>query len=103
MATRIIAKNTLKRFADDFPNAAKALMAWHDVVSKATIGSFAAAQAVDPKVSLVNGTYLVFDIRGGHYRLITTVYYPSATLYIKHFFTHKQYDAWTAEMRKQKR
>lgn len=103
MSTRIIAKNTLKKFAAQFPDAEKELMAWHDLASKATIDSFAAAQAIDPKVSLVNGEYLVFDVRGGHYRLITKVYFPSVTIYVKAFLTHKDYDKWSDEMRKKKR
>lgn len=78
-------------------------MAWHAVTSKATVDSFAAAQAVDPKVSLVNSEFLVFDVRGGNYRLITKVHFPSATIYVKKFLTHKDYDKWTDEMRKKKK
>lgn len=103
MGTRIIAKSTLQKFVAQYPDAENGLMLWYSVVSKATLSSFAAAQAVDPKVSLVNGEYLVFDIRGGRYRLITRIYFPSATLYIKEFLTHKEYDLWTKERRLEKK
>lgn len=89
-------------FAQEYPDAARALEAWYSTVSRATLDSFAAAQALDPRVSLVQD-HLIFDIRGGHYRLITTVYFPSATLYIKKFLTHKEYDLWTKELRKKGR
>lgn len=102
MATRVIAKHTLKKYAEHFPDAKNALMAWHDTVCKATVNCFAAAQSIDPKVSLVNKEYLIWDVRGGRYRLITKVYFPAATIYIKDFQTHAEYDKWSAEMRKKK-
>lgn len=53
-------------------------------------------------VDYVNGTYLVFNVMGNRYRLITTVYWPHPALYLKHFLTHKDYEAWTAEQRTDK-
>lgn len=103
MGTRVIAKKTLTKYAEKYPDAEKSLASWYRAITKATISSLHDVQAVDPRVSLVNGEYLVFDIRGGHYRLITTAYFPASEIYIKLFLTHKEYDLWSDEMRKEKK
>jgi len=57
-------------------------------------------------VDFVN-EYAVFDIGGTKYRIVAAMRYSTATnmgrCYIKHVFTHAEYDGWSAGQRKKKR
>lgn len=99
---RIISRPTLAVFKADYPEAANALDGWEDTITSLSFQSFAQLQAQIASVDYVNGTFLVFNILGNRYCLITTVYWPHPALYLKHFFTHKDYDTWTAEQRRAK-
>ena len=65
--------------------------AWYKVARGADWKDLAAVQRQFPSVDQV-GHALIFDIRRNRYRLITTVYFPGRTLYIKALLTHKVYD-----------
>jgi len=39
--------------------------------------------------------YVVFDIGGNKYRIIADVVFQAQQVYIKHVFTHKEYERWT--------
>ncbi|WP_443256003.1 type II toxin-antitoxin system HigB family toxin [Xenorhabdus sp. IM139775] len=39
---------------------------------------------------------VVFNIKGNHYRLIVSIFYPAGWAYIKFIGTHKQYDVINA-------
>lgn len=99
---RIISRPTLVEFKADYPDAADALDGWEDTITSLSFQSFGELQRQIASVDYVNGTFLVFNILGNRYRLITTVYWPHPALYLKHFFTHKDYDTWTAEQRQVK-
>lgn len=98
---RVIARPRLEEFKAQYPDAAQALDNWEDTVTRLSFGSFAQLQQQINTVDLVNGIFLVFNIMGGRYRLITGVYWPQPALYLKHFFTHKEYDLWSQEQRTQ--
>lgn len=100
---RIHAKSTLNDYAEQYPEAATQLRGWYKRISETTITSFAEMKAAEPAASVVNVEWVVFDILGGNYRLITRVYYPAGTLYIKDFLTHADYNAWTQERRATKK
>ena len=96
----IIAPKTLRQAALSAKDAAREIEAWLSVVRNARWKSlidlrrsFPGADYVDP--------YVVFNIRGNRYRLITRVYYvrlnrtgalSEGHVYIRAFLTHKQYD-----------
>lgn len=97
---RIISRPKLEEFKDSHPEAAQALKNWEDTVTSLKFGTFSELQQQINTVDLVHGTFLVFNIMGGRYRLITGVYWPAPALYLKHFLTHKEYDVWTQEQRR---
>lgn len=97
---RIISRPTLAEFKADSPDAADALDGWEDTITSLSFSSFGELQRQIASVDYVNGTFLVFNILGNRYRLICTIYWPHPALYLKHFLTRKDYDAWTAEQRK---
>ncbi|HET55136.1 MAG TPA: type II toxin-antitoxin system HigB family toxin [Ignavibacteria bacterium] len=44
------------------------------------------------KASIIGGKLIVFDIKGGNYRLVVKAAYNSQKIVIKWFGTHKEYD-----------
>jgi mRNA interferase HigB len=38
--------------------------------------------------------FYVFDIGGNKYRLITAIHFNRQMVFIRHVFTHKEYDKW---------
>ena len=41
------------------------------------------------------GNVYVFDIGGNKYRLIAAIHFNRKMVFIRHIFTHRQYDKWT--------
>jgi mRNA interferase HigB len=101
MGTRIIARATLRGYAADYPDAAQDLEAWHTLISKSDFANFAELRNIVATASLVNSEWLVFNIRGNRYRLITRVHFGTKVIFVKDFLTHQAYDAWSAARRKE--
>lgn len=96
----MLSKSTLNHYAMHYPDAADDLFAWHDLIKKSDFTNFAELRNIVPSVSIVNSIYLVFNIRGGRYRLITTVWFEGKQLFVKRLLPHKEYDRWSDEQRK---
>ncbi len=80
-------------FAADHPGAGAPLQAWRKVIEANAIGNFAAMRALLNSVDLVGGFH-VFDIGGNKYRIVAAVHYNRQMLFVRHVFTHKEYDRW---------
>ncbi|HEY4981336.1 MAG TPA: type II toxin-antitoxin system HigB family toxin [Pseudolabrys sp.] len=50
-----------------------------------------------PKVSILKGGRVVFNIKGNDYRLVAAIKYPAGVMVIRFFGTHAEYDAIDAE------
>lgn len=101
MGTRIIARATLRRYAAAYPDAAQALEDWYTLMSKSDFANFAELKQILATVSLVNAEWLVFNIRGNRYRLITRVHFGTRVIFVKDFLTHQAYDIWSGGRRKE--
>lgn len=99
---RIISRPALNEYKRKYPDAADALDGWEDTISGLSFHSFEELRGFINTVDFVNGRYLVFNIVGNRYRLITTAYWPHPAIYLKAFLTHKEYDAWSDEQRTDK-
>ena len=40
------------------------------------------------------GQYYVFDIGGNKYRVVAAIHFDHQKVYVRHVFTHKEYDKW---------
>lgn len=94
MAFNVIAKATLREFWQNHRDSEEALTAWYKVMCKGDFKTFAHIKATFSSADLVQPDYIVFNIKGNHYRLITRVNFVYKTVWIKHVFTHAQYDRW---------
>jgi mRNA interferase HigB len=94
MAMNVIAKRTLRQFWENYPDVEEALEDWYRIMRRSSFNNFAEIKDVWNSVDWVKD-YLVFNIRGNHYRLITTVRFDIHTIWIKEIMTHRQYNSWT--------
>jgi len=95
---RIIARRTLRQFVDslaghkDQPAVKTATDAWLTEVSKATWASTADVKRSYATASIVTSERIVFNIKGNDYRLVVSVDFEKAIVFIKWIGTHAAYD-----------
>ena len=87
----VIAKKMLKSFWEGHPDSETALLRWYQIVSRTVFHTFADLRLVFPTADLV-GMWVVFNIGGNKYRLITAVHFNRNKAYIRHILTHSEYD-----------
>jgi len=90
---RVISNRVLVQFAQDWPEAASPLQAWRNALKSGNFPHHAALKATFSGVDKV-GEFHVFDIGGNKWRVIAFIHFPAQIVYIKHVFTHAQYDRW---------
>jgi mRNA interferase HigB len=91
---RVISNKRLVDFAALHPDATVALKVWRKCVESNPIAHFANLKALFRSVDRV-GRFCVFDICGNRYRLIAAVHFDRQMLFVRHLFTHAEYDRWT--------
>jgi mRNA interferase HigB len=95
---RIIARRTLREFVTSLSGHKEqmavrtALDAWFQAVRKAHWKTSADVRKFRSKASVVSAERIVFDIKGGGYRLVTAVDFEKSIVWIKWIGTHKDYD-----------
>lgn len=91
MVVHVISFRMLREFAEVRPDAAEPLKAWHKVASSCEWESIADVRKVYPHADAA-GRCTVFNIRGGHCRLVVQMNYESQVVYVKKVMTHAEYD-----------
>jgi mRNA interferase HigB len=90
---RIISKKALQAFWLLHPSAKEPLLAWHTIISKTSFEHFAHLKQTFGSADWVK-PFVVFDIAGNHFRLICVIHFNRQTVYVRHVFTHLEYDQW---------
>jgi mRNA interferase HigB len=93
----IIVKRAILFYADKFPSAKTALLAWYAEFLKAEFHNFNELKEVYGNASIVANKRVVFNIKGKEYRLIVSVNFKQLAAYVIWFGTHKQYDKINVE------
>jgi len=91
----VITAATLHRASQQYPDARNALGEWETIVRRSLFSNFAEIRDTFTTASWIGPDWVIFNIRGGHYRLITRVNFQYQSFFVKEFFTHRQYDHWT--------
>lgn len=89
---RIVARRTLLAFAAAHADAAAPLGAWYRVAKRADWDTPAAVKASDPRASIIANDRVVFDVKGGNYRLVVAIHYRTQIAFIRFIGTHAEYD-----------
>ena len=90
---RVISNSSLTSFAAIHPAAAEPLQAWRKIAESRFFANFAEIKATFNAVDKVN-LYYVFDGGGNKYRIVAAVHFDQQKLFVRHVFTHKEYDKW---------
>ncbi len=98
----IISRRTLREFWETHPQAKEPLSTWFRVMERSEFSdlnemkrTFGTADYLAP--------YTIFDVGGNKFRIITAIHYNRNRAYIRHVFTHPEYDEWSDRMRRTKR
>jgi len=95
----VISRKALADFWTKHPTARIPLEAWYRIVKTSDFGMFVEVKQAFNSVDYVP-PYTVFDIAGNHFRVIVVMHYNRQKLYIRHVFTHAEYDDWNKKQRK---
>jgi mRNA interferase HigB len=98
---RVISRKRLVKFGEKHPQAATPLDAWYRIMKAAKFAGpqEVAAQFGSQNVSFLGGELTVFDISGNNVRLVAAMVYDGKAVYVKHVFTHAEYDKWNKKRR----
>ena len=87
----VISRKALKQFWEHHADSQTALARWYKVMVNTDFKNFAELRAAFPSADLV-GQWVVFNIGGNKYRLITSIHFNRAKVYIRYVLTHQEYD-----------
>ena len=91
---RVISNKALFDFASIHPDGATPLQAWRKIIEAGNFNNFAELKRAFNATDKV-GDFYVFDIGGNKYRLIAAIHFNRKMVFIRHVFTHREYDKWT--------
>lgn len=94
----LVTRKHLSDAAERFKDAAKELQLWIAVADAARWRNFQEVRSIFTDADAVDG-YVIFNIRGNRYRLITVIHYAkdaprvsNGHVYIRSFLRHAEYD-----------
>lgn len=98
---RVISRRPLREFWAIHPPAATPLVAWFRVLETSDFADFNALKRTFRSIDYL-APFTIFDVGGNKYRVIAEVHYARKRVYVRHIFTHAEYDRWSDEMRSQR-
>lgn len=93
----IIARSTLQQFWEHHPDSKQSLMAWFKEAEHASWRSFEEIKKRYSSADHLHDNRVVFNIKGGNYRLIVKIHYNTGKVFIRFIGTHDEYNRIDAE------
>ncbi|RJF74428.1 type II toxin-antitoxin system HigB family toxin [Deinococcus cavernae] len=90
----VLARPRLNQFIEEFPEAREPLERWYVICKKNDFANLHELQETFSDVSFVAPDYFIFNIKGGNFRLITTVSFQYKVIRLKEFMRHDDYNNW---------
>ncbi|OQY47229.1 MAG: hypothetical protein B6242_05520 [Anaerolineaceae bacterium 4572_78] len=87
----IITRKRIKDFTRTYPDSKTSLDNWYQIVKRTNYNSLAELKQHFSSADYVDG-FIVFNISGNKYRLITAIHFNRKKVYIRGILTHKEYD-----------
>lgn len=87
----VISRKALRLFWEQHPDGETALRRWLKVMSHSEFKSFAELRAAFPAADNVDD-WIVFNVGGNKYRLVTSIHFNRGKVYVRHILTHQEYD-----------
>ena len=93
LVVHVISEKALREFWQQHADAKEPLKSWLTVTRRAKWQNLTDVRQTFNSADVV-GIYTIFKIKGNTYRLITAIHYNRQKVYIRHVFTHAEYDRW---------
>ena len=87
----IITRKRIKDFTRTYPDSKTSLDNWYQIVKRTNYNSLAELKQHFSSADYVDG-FIVFNISGNKYRLITAIHFNRKKVYIRGILTHMEYD-----------
>jgi mRNA interferase HigB len=87
----LISRKPLKLFWEKHPDAERPLRDWSRAARREEWHNFAEVRALYPHADKVEN-FVVFNIGGNKYRLVTAIHFNCGRVYVRRVMTHKEYD-----------
>jgi mRNA interferase HigB len=87
----VITRSRLVEFWEKHPDAKTSLLLWYKLTSSASWQNFVEVRKIFSSADQV-GNFIIFNIGGNKYRLITFVDYVYQKVFIRCVLTHTEYD-----------
>ena len=88
----VITKKALDNFIKIHPDAKLALDTWYKVMNSRDFDNLIQLKKTFQSVDYIGGQKHIFNIKGNHYRLITSIQYTIHRVYVRAVLTHAEYD-----------
>jgi mRNA interferase HigB len=86
----IISRKALRLFWEQHPDSEGPLLRWFKIVRRTRFRNLVELRAVFPSADPVN-SWVVFNIHGAKYRLVTSIHFNRGKVYIRHVLRHAEY------------
>ena len=97
----VISKKALENFWLRHSAARIPLESWYRIVAATSFDTFAEVKQTFNTADYV-APYIVFDVGGNNFRVITVIHFNRQKLYVRHVLTHAEYDKWNKANRSKK-
>jgi len=88
---KVIARKTIDSFIRKHPDAKSSIESWYQEVIGASWKNTMDIKNRYATASFIGNNYVIFNIKGNSYRLVTKVAYNRQTVLIKWIGTHAEY------------
>ena len=99
---RVISRRPLLEFGRQHADAIDPLDAWFRIMKRERFQNPNEVKARLGQTDFIGDTLAVFDIGGNKYRIVADVVFRFQIVYVKHVFTHREYDAWNKTRRRRR-
>ena len=95
---RVISRRALVDFWTVHPAARAPLLAWFRTLERTQFADFNAIKRTYRAADYV-APFTIFDVGGNRYRIVAVIHYNRSRVYVRHVFTHAEYDRWSVALR----
>ncbi|MBI3941468.1 MAG: type II toxin-antitoxin system HigB family toxin [Chloroflexi bacterium] len=87
----VISRKALRLFWQRYPDSETPLSRWFKIMELSEFENFEELHITFPSADKV-GNFIVFNIGGNKYRLITSIHFNRGKVFVRNVLTHQDYD-----------
>jgi len=87
----IITYKRIREFVANYPDSQSSLESWYQIVRHTNYESWSHLKQHFSSADYVSG-FVVFNIRGNKYRMITTIHFNRMKVYVRAILAHSEHD-----------